>query len=750
MRIRPTLAMLAFIALTTPAMAQTPDCEDYSGVPCPIAYASASADYRSLVAVDGDLCAIANWSYDLQGWRIGPDGRPQLGGLYEPIHGHRYNQLAVHGDRVYGALGEFGVVIHQMIDSTPTPVDSILVSRSAYLVAVADDLLITNRSLDRLLIVDLAGPVPVLADSLDLPGLLSGGVHSAGGLVLVQTTSPPRAHVLDPVTVQIIGTVDIPFNSRTVSWDGRLAVVHDADGEETVLLDTSDPTDPVLRPLPSNSNAWLMGGTLVDGDLWLSGCDFSSGGILARFDMSDPTIPVLLGKQPGGGAIAEAVVMDGVVHALTRPIAMCADGPYLESTLIGLSDPLPTHLAYLHDNGLDTVIRSTVSGDLQCRTDGYAIQAIDFSDPTAPNLRGEAALPEHLTGLDLHATGTLVAVTGSGSGVGGVGGRIYVFDVSDPDAPTLRSSTTCSRFRATTLEDDRLYVWDISNDLSIWSLDSDGSLTLVIEHTNLTYDTYVDLQACGDLLFAIDDYHDLHCWDVDDPHTPAELSNLPPTESYRFSGLRRWSGGIYWKGILGVELGGYEMLTVTDGVPTSARMVWPTATDGSSFWGNGVITHAGDRLYLEGMGILAVDLLTEPPSVLGLIPASGALDVVNGYPVLYGYEWLAVWAPVCETVTGVRDDLLPVQPSLAAWPNPFNPRLTVSFSLKEPGMVDVAVFDLRGRRLRALTSGFREAGRHEVQWDGRDGAGRSVAAGVYVVRLVQAGWPVVRRVTMVK
>ena len=48
--------------------------------------------------------------------------------------------------------------------------------------------------------------------------------------------------------------------------------------------------------------------------------------------------------------------------------------------------------------------------------------------------------------------------------------------------------------------------------------------------------------------------------------------------------------------------------------------------------------------------------------------------------------------------------------------------------------VDVAVFDLAGRRLQQLDQGFRTAGRHEVQWDGRDASGARVRGGMYFVR----------------
>ncbi|MFN0150176.1 MAG: FlgD immunoglobulin-like domain containing protein [bacterium] len=49
--------------------------------------------------------------------------------------------------------------------------------------------------------------------------------------------------------------------------------------------------------------------------------------------------------------------------------------------------------------------------------------------------------------------------------------------------------------------------------------------------------------------------------------------------------------------------------------------------------------------------------------------------------------------------------------------------------------IDLSVYDVSGRRVRALASGVYAAGVRTLQWDGQDDAGRSVAAGLYFLRL---------------
>lgn len=65
-------------------------------------------------------------------------------------------------------------------------------------------------------------------------------------------------------------------------------------------------------------------------------------------------------------------------------------------------------------------------------------------------------------------------------------------------------------------------------------------------------------------------------------------------------------------------------------------------------------------------------------------------------------------------------------------PNPFNPRTSLRFSLARDNVVDVDVYDVRGRIVRRLASDIgMEAGDRALQWNGRDDAGREVASGVY-------------------
>jgi len=87
---------------------------------------------------------------------------------------------------------------------------------------------------------------------------------------------------------------------------------------------------------------------------------------------------------------------------------------------------------------------------------------------------------------------------------------------------------------------------------------------------------------------------------------------------------------------------------------------------------------------------------------------------------------------------------------LAARPNPFNPRTTICFECRQAGHVRLVIHDLSGRRVTTLVDGWLPAGRHQRDWDGRDAAGRVVAAGQYLVRLETQEMTDVQKVILAK
>ena len=103
-------------------------------------------------------------------------------------------------------------------------------------------------------------------------------------------------------------------------------------------------------------------------------------------------------------------------------------------------------------------------------------------------------------------------------------------------------------------------------------------------------------------------------------------------------------------------------------------------------------------------------------------------------------------------ITAVEEGAEPVVPEVYQlsqnYPNPFNPSTVIRFRLPLAAAVELTVYNLAGQRIRTLVEGVRSAGVHQVTWDGRDGAGRVVASGVYFSRLHAADFVGVRKMVL--
>jgi len=148
--------------------------------------------------------------------------------------------------------------------------------------------------------------------------------------------------------------------------------------------------------------------------------------------------------------------------------------------------------------------------------------------------------------------------------------------------------------------------------------------------------------------------------------------------------------------------------------------------------------------------LLRIRIITVP----GSAPAGDytCLGAIGDYPwsVIYSDQfpftklgsnrnWLGSDGWICtgELFPAEKVAATEIQPSAfllpPCRPNPFNPSTVASYELPVASHVSLRVYDTAGRLVTTLVDGWREAGAHEVTFDGS-----GLAAGMYVARL-QAG-----------
>ena len=101
---------------------------------------------------------------------------------------------------------------------------------------------------------------------------------------------------------------------------------------------------------------------------------------------------------------------------------------------------------------------------------------------------------------------------------------------------------------------------------------------------------------------------------------------------------------------------------------------------------------------------------------------------------------LVVTLRATRSVTGVPGGGPPA--ALAFYPprpNPSRGSCRFAFDLPRRAPVELAIFDLGGRRVTSLVSGVREAGRYQPTWNAGDASGGRVPAGLYFARFSTPG-----------
>lgn len=146
-----------------------------------------------------------------------------------------------------------------------------------------------------------------------------------------------------------------------------------------------------------------------------------------------------------------------------------------------------------------------------------------------------------------------------------------------------------------------------------------------------------------------------------------------------------------------------------------------------------------------------------------VVPWVNGNGIINGNPYLDSYQLTYVSG---QPSTGfiLFDDLRSVELGLPTsseeellvdiptdvkldqnYPNPFNPSTNISFGLPERSNVNIAVYDLLGRKVATVFSGSKARGFHTIQFDAS-----ALASGIYIYQLITNSGTISKKMTLLK
>ena len=84
------------------------------------------------------------------------------------------------------------------------------------------------------------------------------------------------------------------------------------------------------------------------------------------------------------------------------------------------------------------------------------------------------------------------------------------------------------------------------------------------------------------------------------------------------------------------------------------------------------------------------------------------------------------------------------------YPNPFNPGTKILYQVPSKTFVDIAVYNVHGRRIKQLVQSKQSAGTHTVLWDGHDKDNHPVGSGIYILCMKTDKFQTNRRITLLR
>ena len=691
------------------------------------------------IVVQGNYAYIIGlWNLDVGGLYILDISNPaqplEVGG-YVP-RGLNCRSIALHGDYLFvwgiASFQDPHIAVFILDVSNPRAPELVGYYRQAHVIhamTISGDYLYLAYDDYRLLIWDISDPLhPREAGSCETSIYFSPWLHVIGDTLLSVKWGVSFVDVSDPESPTELGFI----HSSELVYDARLIgnYLYLAEYESMFVLDITDVSSP--------DTIWRWEGPdhpiyfeMALGNNYLYVTSYYG---LRTYDVSDPASPELVDSLMswGNGFPVEIqgdylytnfvenpdfVVMAGAfcVLSLSDPAhpakvgwfkppdnsrSVCLDGDYayvadynLGLRIIDIADPTSPHdVSYLHMRNIIGVraLHVTRSGAYAIVSEGrYGVEIIDVSSPVNPQMVGRySKIP--FSFIKSTMLGDLVVST-------------EVLDISDPFLPFAISEARIPLARDIVIQDSIAYV---SADSVIVIVDLSDPINPEVVGRFSWGSGHEGLTISGNYLYSAVGGYGVIIYDITRPLEPSQVCY------------------IYTPGYARRVAVAYNYVLVAD--DTCGLRVY----DVSDFGNPREVGYYDDAFGRTSVQGTAFDVAVRGSTAF--VANEHYFDVFD-----------------CSAILSVPPLSLIPHPSsllLSAFPNPFNDRISIRFTLPKPGPVHLEVYDPLGRRVMDLIPGsWLGEGEHTFNWDAV-----GTPTGNYLLKATARGWETDESVVKVK
>lgn len=578
------------------------------------------------------------------------------------------------------------------------------------------------KGADSVWMISLADPgAPFIAGSYGtMPEPVVYGVQNRH-LFILSMTELEIVDVSDPIAPAQLSVMTLPEMVSDVSVDGNL-LCYVSNMQDVSVVDISNPASPQPRGtfVAGNGVYWIT----VQGARAFAH-SFDQVFVL---DLADPAAPVLIGGGATGLAASAAAVSGnsllfgaaerGLISVdITNPAEpqladSCGDvadlrgiakqDSYLYAAcywkgvrVISLVDPAaPQEVARIGD--MEHAYDVAVAG-------GYLYAVTEDQNSSVAELRvyslANPAAPQEVSRLTLNGGATCLTVSGNYVYLGSMQ-NVRVVDVSDPLQPLLRGT-----FQQGTR---MMLIWDLAeHDGALYAVTYLGTLFIIDVHDPDQLQLYtayednfgaVSVALEGFYAYAGTPFEGISVLEIGQPWVPTLVNSIPSQ--------------------------GAQQLRVRDGFLFAA-----VAREGLNVY------NVSDTEHIQRTGYYHTPLQCMDLLVTG---NDAYIAEVTGIQILN-----------CAGAAAADPEIKPSAPAQfglgEAYPNPFNPVTTLTFTVPRATHVTLKIFDLTGREAATLTDAQYNAGTYRISFDGS-----GLASGVYFAQLSAGGLLETRRLILLK